>query len=1060
MAVKCPKCHSENPETKQFCADCGTRLIRENEPKSQEPGTPSPISSPTETLQAPIKELTTGFTFAGRYQIIEELGKGGMGRVYKVFDTEIKEKIALKLLKPEIGVDEEMIERFRNELKLARKISQRNVCRMHDLNKEEGAYYITMEYVVGEDLKRLIRKVGQMSSGKTISIARQVCEGLAEAHSLGIVHRDLKPQNIMVDEAGNAKIMDFGIARSLKMKGITGAGVMIGTPEYMSPEQVEGKEVDQRSDIYSLGVILYEMVTGRVPFEGDTPFTIGVKHKSEIPRNPKERNPQIPEDLSRLILRSLEKDKEKRYQTTGEMISDLDKIEKGLPTTERIVPERKPLTSREITVKFSLRRLVPPALIGIALAVIAVLVWRFIPRKKPAPAPKIENSVAIIAFENLTGDESLDGLRRAIPNLLITSLEQSGNFYVATWERMHDILKQLGKGDVEIIGRDEGFELCLQEGIKAVVLGTFTRAGNMFATDVKVLDVETKTLLKSASSRGEGVDSILKTQIDELSREISTGIGLPAEKITAGQIPVAEVTTHSMEAYHYFLKGNEETEKFYYPDALESCKKAVEFDPTFATAYLSLSWAHESMFETRASREAMEKAMTLAGKATEKERLYIEAEYAGSIERDRGKAIRLLEQIISRYPKEKRAYLFLANTYGYGDPDQAIDILNRALEIDPHYGEAFQSLGLYYRYKGDFEKALGLFKKYASVSPDQANPMDSLANLYFREGKVDEAVAKFKEALSVRPDFIWSTMALHYIGALKEDYAEAFQLLDQLIARMDDEDTPGGRFYARIPKGFLWTWLGNMEKASQEFEIVTETADRLGNIEKKAVVNEIKAWSYFDRGEFELSREYFDRFGAVSTQDYSDFGRVYPVGKPPDSTVSFNNGMLDLKRGRLDSAKSRLAEIRSLLPKPKIAEDYDYYYLLGEILLAEGKPQEAIDVLEKAPPKVLASLSDGVMVVAYNFPFLKDTLARAYEKNGEIDKAIAEYERLTAFNTRRREPFLVHPKYHYLLAKLYEQKGLRAKAAERYRRFLDLWKDADPGRPEVEDARQRLARLE
>jgi len=357
MAIKCPRCHSENPETKQFCGDCGTPLpsLRDIHPEV------------TETLQTAVRDLTTGSTFAGRYQIIEELGKGGMGRVYKVFDTEIKEKIALKLLKPEIGIDQEMIERFRNELKLARKISQRNVCRMHDLNREEGAYYITMEYVGGEDLKRLIRKVGQMSTGKTISIAKQVCEGLAEAHGLGIVHRDLKPQNVMVDEAGNAKIMDFGIARSLKVKGITGAGVMIGTPEYMSPEQVEGKEVDQRSDIYSLGVILYEMVTGRVPFEGDTPFTIGVKHKSEIPRNPKDLNAQIPEDLSRVILKCLEKDKAARYQSVDALRADLTKIEEGLPTTEKVIPKRKGTTTRDITVIFKIRKLVVPVLCGRSL---------------------------------------------------------------------------------------------------------------------------------------------------------------------------------------------------------------------------------------------------------------------------------------------------------------------------------------------------------------------------------------------------------------------------------------------------------------------------------------------------------------------------------------------------------------------------------------------------------------------------------------------------------------------------------------------------------------------
>jgi serine/threonine protein kinase len=354
MGVKCPKCQYKNPDDTLFCGKCGTQLPSPEEAKV------------TETLETPKEELTTGSTFAERYQIIEELGKGGMGRVYKVIDTEINETVALKLLKPEISVDNKTIERFRNELKTARKISHKNVCRMYHLGKHEGASFITMEYIQGEDLKRLIRKVGQLNVGRAISIAKQVCEGLEEAHRLGVIHRDLKPSNIMVDEEGNARIMDFGIARSLGAKGITGAGVMIGTPEYMSPEQVEGKEVDQRSDIYSLGIILYEMVTGRVPFEGDTPFTIGMKHKGEMPKNPKELNTQIPDSLSRVILRCLEKNKEKRCQRAGEVRSELADIEKGIPTTERIVPKRKSITSKEITVKFGLKKLFIPVSVFIA----------------------------------------------------------------------------------------------------------------------------------------------------------------------------------------------------------------------------------------------------------------------------------------------------------------------------------------------------------------------------------------------------------------------------------------------------------------------------------------------------------------------------------------------------------------------------------------------------------------------------------------------------------------------------------------------------------------------
>jgi len=336
--MKCPKCKVDNPDTGKFCGECGTQItpIEEAQP---------PSTKTIETPNALKEELATGATFASRYQIIEELGRGGMGKVYKVFDKETNERIALKLIKPEIASDQKTIERFRNELTTARRITHKSVCRMYDLNREEGIYYITMEYVSGGDLKRLIRRTKQIPVGTAIAIAAQICEGLSEAHQLGIVHRDLKPNNIMIDEDGQARIMDFGIARTVKTKGITGTGFMIGTPEYMSPEQVEGKEVDQRSDIYSLGVILYEMVIGRVPFEGDTPFTVGVKHKNEQPQDPTRINAQIPADLSRVILKCLEKDKGNRYQSAGEVRSELENIAQGLPTSQIAAPAKKALTS-------------------------------------------------------------------------------------------------------------------------------------------------------------------------------------------------------------------------------------------------------------------------------------------------------------------------------------------------------------------------------------------------------------------------------------------------------------------------------------------------------------------------------------------------------------------------------------------------------------------------------------------------------------------------------------------------------------------------------------------
>jgi serine/threonine protein kinase len=361
--MKCPRCQNDNPEGTRYCGRCGREL----------PGPGETVAAGTATFQTPSKGLERGTTFARRFEIIEEIGKGGMGTVYKAYDSKIREIVALKLLKPEIASDAEIIERFRNELKLARQVSHRHVCRMYDLGEEWLSIYISMEYVAGEDLKSFIRRSGHLNEAKALGLTRQILEGLVEAHRLGVIHRDLKPQNIMIDREGNAKIMDFGIARSLHTKGVTGTGVIIGTPEYMAPEQAEGRGVDHRADIYALGAIIFEMVTGRVPFEGETPLSIVLKHRSEPPADPQTINAQLSAELSRVILKCLEKSREDRFQTAAEALEAVTAIERGFPAPHQQTVRAKPLTSREITVKFKLKKILLPALAVGALVIVGLV---------------------------------------------------------------------------------------------------------------------------------------------------------------------------------------------------------------------------------------------------------------------------------------------------------------------------------------------------------------------------------------------------------------------------------------------------------------------------------------------------------------------------------------------------------------------------------------------------------------------------------------------------------------------------------------------------------------
>jgi serine/threonine protein kinase/tetratricopeptide (TPR) repeat protein len=734
--MKCPKCEAENPKTARFCLDCGTAL----------PTAKAAQPEVTETLETAREELTTGTLFAGRYQIIEELGHGGMGRVYRALDKKLNEEVALKLVRAEIAHDRSTLERFQTELKLARKISHPHVGRMYELMEEKGAHFITMEYLPGQDLRALIRQTGQLTVGKAIAIGKDICEGLGEAHKLGIIHRDLKPSNIIIDREGSARIMDFGIARSLAVKSRTAAGVMIGTPEYMSPEQVEGKEVDARSDIYSLGIILYEMLTARVPFEGDTPFTVGVKQKSEIPKNPKALNANIPDDLGGVILKCLEKDPSKRYQSAADVRAELERVEKGLPTTERVAPERvtptrKPFTSKEITVKFQPKKLILPALAVVVIIAAAFIFW---PKKASNLDPKL---VAVAVFENKTGDPKLDNIGNMAAERIMQGLEQVGEFSVAPMPST-EALSAAAKG------KDKLRTLADTTKAGKVVHGDYYLQGDKLQFHAWVQDMASKkNIVPLEPASGPAADP--EAALEPLRLRLMGGLAGVFDPYLKDSIALLKEPPN-FEAFREFTEALKIMERGEFAQSIPHLLKAEELDPKLKAALIYVSHAYWNQGQAAKADEFAQIVEKSRAELSTYERLFLD--YTEALLRgDREANLRTTRQIVALTPKRLISIYINASAANRNNcPREAVAVLSRYDPYDPamkdwsrnYWGVLTTAHHMLGNHKQELKEARRGRKQLPESLSMLANEVDALAAL----GRTKDLYKLFEESGTLPPE--------------------------------------------------------------------------------------------------------------------------------------------------------------------------------------------------------------------------------------------------------------------------------------------------------------------
>jgi len=773
--MKCPSCQFENSSDSRFCSRCGTQLLSPPEPASL---------TQTATLPASLHELAVGSTFAGRYQVVEELGKGGMGRVYKAYDAEIKEHVALKVLNPDIASDESIIERFRNELKYARKISHRHICRMYDLGRAGETTYITMEFVSGEDLKTLLRRVGQLAVKRAAAIGVQVLEGLAEAHRLGVIHRDLKPQNIMIDRDGNARIMDFGIARSVKGTGITDTGAILGTPDYMAPEQLEGKEADQRSDIYAFGAILYEMVTGVPPFEGDTPLGVAMKHRTETPRDPRDVNPQVPEGLAQLILRCLEKDREKRFQSAEDIRDRIKGIAKEIPGTGTLLRQKTAGPARPR--RKALRIGMVTALVAAGIILGSYFVGRLKERAQPVagkPTAAYKSSIAVLPFEDLSPQRDQEHFCNGITEALITKLAGVGQLKVIS---RTSVMRYKG-ADKDI--REIGSEL----DVATILEGSIQKEKDNIRINAQLVNVADGAHLW-AESFDRKLEGIFAVQ-DEISKAIVNALRI--ELVAGQEYMLVKRYTQDPDAYSLYLEGrfnwNKRTESGL-KRAIELDERALARDPDFALAYVGIADAYS--FLGRLSFAPPHEVYPKAKEAAEK-------------------ALELDDALAEGYI----AMAFIKYNYDWDWMGAEIDF-NWAIGLNPNYATAYQYYGSLLVSLGRFEEALAKFEKARELDPSSMPIQASIASLFYFARQYDQAIKSWREILKIHPEIDW---AHFYLGLSYLEKGSGKKALEEFEKA---EKTSGGGIFSSVGKACAYALAGKRDEALKRLENLIKRSEK------------------------------------------------------------------------------------------------------------------------------------------------------------------------------------------------------------------------------------------
>jgi eukaryotic-like serine/threonine-protein kinase len=956
--MECPHCHSTNSPTAERCVKCDTPFefsgativgtAAATPPRTNLDEFAKGWSLPSPSAGASGASLAPGTLLGTRYEIVQILGQGGMGAVYKAKDLELDRVVAVKVIRPDLASHPDILARFKQELILARQITHRNVIRIFDLSEAGGIKFITMEFIEGQDLKSLVTEKGRISFDEAAKFMEQVCSALEAAHGEGVVHRDLKPQNIMVDKQGRASVMDFGIARSVEAGGMTMTGMVVGTPEYMSPEQVMGERVDVRSDLFTMGVIFYELLVGAMPYQSDSLQGAMFKRTREVPKPPIEVDPTVPQILSDITAKCLQIDPSKRYQSAGEILTDLRAWTGGAT--------RSPVTGLSRGKPFTASPVVWVAAALVLIAVVSVG-WTLRGRlfssssspssasaAKAAATPDV--SLAILPFRNASGDQTLDWLGSSLAETLSTDVGQSSHLLVVSSERVSQIFRDLRLTSDVAFDPPTLQRLADFSNADNLVWGSYAKFGDQIRIDATVQDIKrgrTATLSESTTEKD------MLAAIDRLAADIRSNLALSKSIVQELQGQSFKPSTTSVPALRDYDQGLQFERRGDYLGAIKQFQTSTQDDANFALAYSELGRTYALLGQDNEAELASGKAVQLSDALPVQEKYLIQASHY-QILRDYPKAIEAYENLAKVWPDNTDVLFSLGMLYEQSSAyDKARDAFTKVLTLDSKRVLALLEIGKVEIESGDAQKGLEYLTRAQAMAIESGNDeersdiLQSMGGAYASLNKNDDAIKNYQDALDIRKKLGLKkgiADSMQAIATSEKNLGQSDLALKNYNAALDLRRQVGdkaGTGDALNDLAQFYNDRGNYDQALKLFKEALQIEIDVGNENNQGLVLNNIGNTYLSKADYQNARTYFEQALQVRqklkvSSDIAD--TLHNLGETLGSIAAYDQALTNYEQA-LDIRRSSGDKLGAAIESSSMGNMFGFQGRYGAALSSE-----------------------------------------------------------------------------------------------------------------------------